>query len=108
VCASVVLGITVDDTIHFFHQFQTRRRKGSQVVRALARSFDASGRAVVAISLLLISQFRLLAQSRFEPTAHFGLLAATGLFDGKVIELLPLPALVVIWSRWKNLTTGTS
>lgn len=71
--ASVVLGITVDDTIHFFHSYLERRHKGLGVVFSLARSFEASGRAVVAISLLLVAQFLLLAGSRFQPPSHFGL-----------------------------------
>jgi uncharacterized protein len=100
--ASVLLGITVDDTIHFFHQYKERRDKGRGVVFSLARSFEASGRAVVAISLLLVSQFMLLVGSHFQPTVHFGLLTATGLLAGQVFELLLLPALVVLWSRVKT------
>ena len=99
--ASVVLGITVDDTIHFFHHYLERRHKGCSVVFSLARSFEASGRAVVAISLLLVAQFLLLAGSRFQPTSHFGLLASTGLLAGQLLELLLLPALIVLWSRLK-------
>ncbi|MEW5771034.1 MAG: MMPL family transporter [Pseudomonadota bacterium] len=97
--ASVLLGITVDDTIHFFHQYQERRHKGFGVVFSLARSFDAAGKAVVAISLLLVTQFLLLVGSHFQPTVHFGLLTATGLLAGQVFELLLLPALVVLWGR---------
>ena len=97
--ASVVLGITVDDTIHFFHSYLERRHKGLGVVFSLARSFEASGRAVVAISLLLVAQFLLLTVSRFQPTSHFGLLASSGLLAGQLLELLLLPALIVLWSR---------
>jgi predicted RND superfamily exporter protein len=100
--ASVLLGITVDDTIHFLHQYQERRNKGRSVVFSLARSFEASGRAVVAISLLLVAQFLLLVGSDFEPTSHFGLLTATGLLAGQVFELLLLPALIVLWSKVKT------
>ena len=99
--ASVVLGITVDDTIHFFHNYLERRHKGLGVVFSLARSFEASGRAVVAISLLLVAQFLLLSVSRFQPTSHFGLLASSGLLAGQLLELLLLPALIVLWSRLK-------
>ncbi len=99
--ASVVLGITVDDTIHFLHQFQERREKGHGVTFSLARSFEASGRAVVAISLLLVAQFLLLTSSSFQPTAHFGLLASSGLLAGQIMELIMLPALIVLWSKLK-------
>ncbi len=97
--AGVVLGITVDDTIHIFHNYQERRQKGYGVVFAVARSFEASGRAVLATSLLLVSQFLLLATSSFVPTAHFGMLTAVGLLAGQLMELILLPALLVLWSR---------
>lgn len=99
--ASVVLGITVDDTIHFFHNYLERRHKGRGVVFSLARSFEASGRAVVAISILLVAQFMLLVSSSFQPTSHFGLLTSAGLLAGQLLELLLLPALIVLWSRLK-------
>jgi hypothetical protein len=99
--ASVVLGITVDDTIHFFHNYHERRHKGRGVVFSLARSFEASGRAVVAISILLVAQFMLLVSSSFQPTSHFGLLTSAGLLAGQLLELLLLPALIVLWSRLK-------
>lgn len=97
--AGVVLGITVDDTIHIFHNYQERRHKGYGAVFSIARSFEASGRAVVATSLLLVSQFLLLATSSFVPTAHFGVLTAVGLLSGQLMELILLPALLVLWSR---------
>jgi uncharacterized protein len=98
----VLLGITVDDTIHFLHQYRERRLQGRSAVLSLARSFEASGRAVVAISLLLVSQFLLLTGSDFQPTAHFGMLTATGLLAGQIFELLLLPALIVLWSKLKT------
>ena len=97
--AGVVLGITVDDTIHLFHGYQHRIKKGISPTFALARSFEASGRAVLAVTLVLVSQFLLLIGSKFQPTADFGLLAATGLIAGQALELLLLPALIVLWHK---------
>lgn len=99
--AGLVLGITVDDTIHIFHAYLDRRAKGASAVAAIARSVDASGRAVVAISLLLVSQFMLLGTSSFVPTSNFGFLTATGLLAGQIMELLLLPALLVLWAKLK-------
>ncbi|MGK2950757.1 MAG: MMPL family transporter [Thiobacillus sp.] len=99
--ASVMLGITVDDTIHFLHNYRELRLKGHGEVFALARSFQASGRAVVAISLLLVAQFMLLVGSSFQPTSHFGMLVAVGLLAGQFLELILLPALIVLWSKLK-------
>jgi predicted RND superfamily exporter protein len=92
--AGVILGITVDDTIHLYHGYQNRIRHGVSPVFAIIRSVESSGRAVVAISIVLIAQFSLLGLSDFRPTAHFGVLCAIGLFAGQMFELLLMPALL--------------
>ena len=97
--AGVVLGITVDDTIHLMHHYKGRRDKGMGVVYSIARSVQVSGKAVLATSMLLVSQFLLLSTSSFVPTSNFGLLTAAGLVAGQLLELALLPALLVLWSR---------
>jgi hypothetical protein len=92
--AGVILGITVDDTIHLYHGYQHRIRQGISPVFAIIRSMESTGRAVIAISVVLIAQFSLLGLSDFRPTAHFGTLCAIGLFAGQVFELLLTPALL--------------
>jgi hypothetical protein len=92
--AGVILGITVDDTIHLYHGYLHRIRNGVSPVFAIIRSMETSGRAVIAISVVLIAQFSLLGLSDFRPTAHFGTLCAIGLFAGQVFELLLMPALL--------------
>lgn len=94
--ASVVLGITIDDTVHLFHGYRERLRRGMAPMFAIVRSYDATGRAVLATSAILIAQFGLLAMSDFVPTANFGLMTATGLLTGLVFELLLLPALLMM------------
>jgi predicted RND superfamily exporter protein len=100
--AGVVLGITVDDTIHLYHGYRHRREAGISPALAIARSFQSAGRAVLAISLLLTTQFLLLATSAFVPTSNFGLMTAVGLFAGQFSELLLMPALLVLHERWKS------
>jgi predicted RND superfamily exporter protein/(2Fe-2S) ferredoxin len=94
--ASLVLGITIDDTVHLYHSYKHRRDAGASSVFAIARSFEASGRAVLATSLLLISQFALLGLSSFVPTSNFGRMTAVGLAAGQLFELLLLPALLLL------------
>ncbi|MBT9566940.1 MAG: MMPL family transporter [Thiobacillus sp.] len=92
--AGVILGITVDDTIHLYHGYLHRIHNGVSPVFAIIRSVESSGRAVIAISVVLIAQFSLLGLSDFRPTADFGMLCAVGLFAGQVFELLLMPALL--------------
>ncbi|MBI5256431.1 MAG: MMPL family transporter [Burkholderiales bacterium] len=96
--ASIVLGITVDDTIHLYHGYKERLERGISPIFAAARSFESSGRAVMAISILLVTQFLLLFGSDFIPTSNFGLMTAVGLFAGQWCELLLMPALMVLAS----------
>lgn len=97
--ASIILGITVDDTIHLYHGYQHRLRHGVSPVFAIIRSVESSGRAVIAISVVLIAQFMLLGLSDYRPTAHFGMLCAVGLLAGQVFELLLMPALLGLRHR---------
>jgi predicted RND superfamily exporter protein len=97
--AGVILGITVDDTIHLYHGYQYRIRNGISPVFAIIRSMENTGRAVIAISVVLIAQFSLLGLSDFRPAAHFGTLCAIGLFAGQVFELLLMPALLGLHRR---------
>lgn len=97
--AGELLGITVDDTLHLYHGYQKRLEAGLGHTFAVLRSFEASGRAVLAIFVLLTAQFLLLTGSQFQPTVDFGLMSATGLFAGQLFELVLLPALLVLWHR---------
>jgi len=97
--AGIILGITVDDTIHLYHGYLHRLRHGANPVFAIIRSVESSGRAVIAISVVLIAQFSLLGLSDYRPTAHFGMLCAVGLFAGQVFELLLMPALLGLGLR---------
>lgn len=97
--AGIVLGITMDDTIHLFHGWRHLRQRGASSAWAVARTFKSSGSAVMAISVLLISQFLLLATSDFRPTANFGLMTAVGLLSGQIFELLLTPALLHAWAQ---------
>lgn len=92
--AGIILGITVDDTIHLYHGYLHRLKHGAGPVFAIIRSMESPGRAVIAISVVLIAQFSLLGLSDYRPTAHFGMLYAVGLFAGQVFELLLMPALL--------------
>jgi predicted RND superfamily exporter protein len=73
--------------------------RGVSPVFAIIRSVESSGRAVIAISVILIAQFSLLGLSDYHPTAHFGMLCAVGLFAGQVFELLMMPVLLGLGLR---------
>lgn len=105
--ASVVLGITIDDTIHLLDGWRQRVRSGLPNMLAIMRTFESSGRAVLATSAVLVAQFSLLALSDFVPTSNFGLMTATGLVAGLVFEFTLLPVLLLAWGRWRERRAGS-
>ena len=101
--ASVAVGIAVDDTIHIYHGFIHRVRKGIHPVYALARTYHQAGRAVMTTTIILCSQFLLLLASAFVPMGHFGILTSVGLLAALVFDLLLLPALLILLFRTKKI-----
>jgi len=100
--ASVAVGIAVDDTIHIYHGYISRKNAGVRPVLALARTYSQAGRAVVTTTIILSAQFMILILSLFQPTAHFGLLTSIGLWAALVFDLLLLPAIIILTARLKT------
>lgn len=94
--ASVAVGIAIDDTLHVYHGFITRVKKGIQPVVALARTYHQAGRAVMTTTIILCSQFLLLLASNFVPMRHFGVLTSVGLLAALIFDLLLLPAILIL------------
>jgi uncharacterized protein len=96
IIACVAVGIAVDDTIHFYEGYRSRRARGARLSWALARSYRQAGRAVTATTAILVLQFGLLSFSGFVPMKQFGFLTALGLLAALLFDLLLLPALLVL------------
>lgn len=99
--ASVAVGIAVDDTIHIYHGFIHRVRKGVSPVAAIVRTYRQAGRAVMTTTIILSAQFLVLTTSQFVPTTHFGLLTSIGLIAALLFDLVLLPAILVLIYRKK-------
>ncbi len=104
--ASVAVGIAVDDTIHVYHGFRDRLRKGVDPVIAIARTYRHAGRAVMTTTLILCAQFFLMGTSNFVPTANFGLLTGVGLIAALVFDLLVLPAILALLFARRQATSA--
>lgn len=94
--ASVAVGIAVDDTIHVYHGFISRVRRGISPIVALTKTYKQAGRAVMTTTIILSAQFIVLTLSNFVPTTHFGLLTSIGLIAALLFDLLLLPALLIL------------
>ena len=93
--AAVSVGLSIDGSVHFLSGYQ-RARLRKHTAQTSAR--HAAGRIGVPLLLAtaaLIAGFGVMATSEFAPTATFGILVASTLSIGTVVNLTLLPAFIV-------------
>ncbi len=92
--ASVVIGIAVDDTIHFITWYRRNISNGLGNSVALKRAYKDVGRPIIITSLVLSCGFMVLILGTVRPTQTFGVLTAFSMLTALVGDLLVLPALI--------------
>jgi uncharacterized protein len=100
VVASMTLGIVVDDTIHFLNKYlYARRQLQHSAEQAIRWTFEQVGQALVITTLVLVAGFSVLMLSGFKLNADMGFLVALTLALALVLDLLLLPALLLIFDK---------
>lgn len=95
IVASVCLGISVDDTIHFITNYSRMQNQGASPREAIAQVFTHTGPALVITTLVLVTGFGTFAFASFVPNINFGILCAVILSSALVADLVLLPALLL-------------
>lgn len=98
--AAIVMGIAVDDTIHFVHRY-LEERKNQPANQAIDNSYRSVGMAVLYTSILVAGGFSMLAFSSFVPSMTFGLLTALAMLVALLADLTILPWLLTRYIRSK-------
>lgn len=97
---TISLGIAVDDTIHFLTRFREEMNRRHDVLASVHHTYEESGRAIVIVTLLVISGLSVLLMSSFVPTRRFAELTIVTMATAVFGDLLILPAcLVLFWKR---------
>ncbi len=98
--ATIVLGISVDATIHFLYHFLEKRRdKQSSMEDALRHTMNITGRALVLATTTIFCGFSIFALADFPPLEQFGMLTGSAIVFGLIGDLLVLPALIWVVNR---------
>jgi predicted RND superfamily exporter protein len=95
--ASAVLGLVVDDTIHYLSYY--RRVYAGDAVAAIRKTSLAVGAPVTVASTSLVLGFWVGALGSFLPTIYFSLLTGLTMITGVLCDLLVLPASLVLLDR---------
>jgi len=95
--ASIVIGIAVDDTVHFTVWFKRNSLSGLDRASALMRSYYNVGKPIVITSIVLFLGFFLLILGAIKPTKSFGVLTALAMLFALISDLIFYPALILIF-----------
>jgi predicted RND superfamily exporter protein len=96
--ASIALGITVDNCIHYLVHFQRGCHSGLSISQAARRGLIDAGGPMVASACALALGFLVFALSRFVPVAHFGWLSSFTMGVNLLADFFLMPALMLLLS----------
>lgn len=105
--APMVLGIAIDDTIHYFARFNREVKRLADDRKATVSALKAVGRPVTSTSIALCLGFLVLMMSDLRMQVHVGLMASFALAVAWISDFFLTPALcssVRIATLWDALT----
>jgi len=100
---TVAIGLAVDDTIHFLHNFRKYLDQTGNTREAVRQTMLTTGRAMVFTTVILVTGFCMFVFSAFPPLFTFGLAIGVTLFTALLADILLVPAIMTILIRFRRL-----
>lgn len=92
---AIVVGIAVDNTMHYIHRFEEEFAKDRDYRATMFRCHGSVGHAMLYATLTNATGFCILALSNFIPTILFGALTAFALAVALLMAMTLLPLLII-------------
>ena len=92
----IAIGLAVDNTIHFVHNFRRYYERSGDPVQATRETLQTTGHALLATSVVLASGFAIYTLSTLGNLYHFGLLVSFCIVTAFILDILVTPALMVL------------
>ncbi len=99
---SIAIGLAVDDTIHFFHNFRRYHYQSEDVEHAVHHTLQTTGRAMLFTSMVLSSGFFILMFSEMHNLKNFGFITGVTIIMALLSDFLIAPALMEVVYREKK------
>jgi predicted RND superfamily exporter protein len=96
VMGCIAIGLAVDDTIHFMHNFERHFRASGDARRAIQGTLQTTGRAMLFTTLVLAAGFFIFMLSSLRPLTEFGFLTGFAIAVAFLADVLLAPALLVV------------
>ena len=98
----VILGLAVDDTIHFMHKFNRYFEDTGDARLAVRRTLETTGSALLFTSLVLSLGFSVFLFAYMVNIAWFGVLGSSAAVIAFLADVLVAPALMVLVTRGRG------
>jgi predicted RND superfamily exporter protein len=95
--APVILGIAVDDTIHFMIHYRIELTKSKSVAIALESAIREVGQAVMFTTMVIGLGFAVLSFSDYLGMAKVGFFGSISIFFALLCDLFLIPAMIIIF-----------
>jgi predicted RND superfamily exporter protein len=96
---AIALGLAVDDTVHFMHNFNRYRLEGKNVDEATRLTLIGTGRAIIVTSIVLSLGFLVLLSANMTNMFNFGVLTASAIFVALIADFLLIPAIMKLLEK---------
>nr|WP_321265577.1 efflux RND transporter permease subunit [uncultured Sulfurimonas sp.] len=99
---AIVIGLSVDDTVHFFHNYARYHNQGFSPRESIIKTMTGTGRALVATSVVLSLGFFVYAFATLSNLINFGILAGGSIALALISNILLGPALLSLITKDKS------
>lgn len=104
---SIAVGLAVDDTIHFMHNFKRYYAETGDVSQAVQNTLQTTGRAILVTTLILCAGFFVFMGATMSNVVIFGAITGSTILLALLADLLLSPALMVLIYERKPQTVQT-
>ncbi len=94
ISGAIIIGVAVDDTIHFLVKYKEARLKGYNFHDSLTYIMKYAGSAIIFTTVILSTSFLIFRFSDFMLNVNFGIVTAIALIIAVLVDLFMLPAIL--------------
>lgn len=98
---TVAFGLAVDHAIHVLNRFELEMERTESVAVAVDRTLRLIGTVLILTTAVLIAGLSITQLSAVPPTRQFGLICLSTLVFALLADLIILPALILVASRYR-------
>jgi predicted RND superfamily exporter protein len=95
--APIVLGISMDDTIHLMHKYKLSKKTGQK--DKIDDGMRYTGSALITTTISLVIGFSIIGVSGVSSVRNFGILCAVAIASALIADLFILPAMIKLFEK---------